>query len=269
MSDSGTTALVAEALARPSGATSLERREARARMAAARRGRVAARDALRAAIARAPLERMNPGAANALARSIAADATAARLRVFDRGREKLEEAARSMFVAAREEAAARLGVPTAPSESELAAADKVAKRRLDAARRAVPKAERALRARVAAALMGPDPKRDVAAALRSPLDAERIARLPASDVVPSARSLGVTAAGRAAGIEAYRFVAVLDARTSVACRSAHGRSFEAGDVEGRGPTPVSDPGASAPSGALVPPLHVNCRSRLEPVRSRR
>lgn len=55
------------------------------------------------------------------------------------------------------------------------------------------------------------------------------------------------------GYDYYKFVAVMDSRTTPLCRSMNGRIFPVKEMK---------------IGVNVPPLHINCRSHTEPVRNR-
>ena len=85
------------------------------------------------------------------------------------------------------------------------------------------------------------------------------------------------------GIRGYRFVAVIDERTSAICREMNGREFwiaamdrafdnddpeaarvylpwmDAADIQGRSSADL------AAMGVLVPPLHPHCRSTIQPI----
>ena len=65
-----------------------------------------------------------------------------------------------------------------------------------------------------------------------------------------AQSLAALAVFTAAGVDKFRFKAILDSRTSRICRSMNGRVF---------------PMSQWKVGVNVPPLHTHCRSRVIPI----
>ena len=257
-----------EAAPRVSRTSAFLARLARARGAATRRARVGAEAARAAVVARAPAAPMNAGAANALATRLAREVTEARLAAIDRMADAVADHAVMIAEASLDEQGRALGVEGRErrlSDAEKAAVRAATARRLSAARAAVPSQRAALRARVARALRAEDPRAALAAVVKAPLDAARLAEAPAQQALVAARDAGTIAAGSRVGVRSYRFVATLDAATTPLCRSAHGRQMTAAEVARAERAPL-DPRRPAPAGPLAPPLHWRCRSRLEPVR---
>lgn len=108
-------------------------------------------------------------------------------------------------------------------------------------------------------------------------------RLVANQASSRAYHYGLTRAGLSAGYKGYRFVAVLDDRTTAVCRHMHGKTFWLADAVARAeriarvpPEEIQsaspwatlddvqgkDTNALVSSGFLMPPLHANCRSTI-------
>ena len=265
-------ARLAEATPRVSDPTVFQGRIARSRNRAVRKGRTLARKAAQGLLGRTPGETMNPGAANALALRLAREATEARLAMLDAAAGVLEDDALVVAGASAREQGRALRVATRDrtlDEDEREVLREEVALRLNGARREAAKLRTKLAQRLARALRSTDPRAEVAAVIRSPLDPTRVVTQPTWDVLVIARDAGTQAAGRRAGVTSYRFVATLDHRTTPLCRAAHGRSVSTDDAR-EGPGSFLDARRPPPRGArLVPPLHFRCRSRLVPVRGQR
>ena len=263
---------LAEAIPTPSKRSVLDRRVASARRVAARRGKRIAAKALRSEVDRSPDKPMTRAAARATARAMADRATRARVGMIDAMFDDLEDHAIRMASASLDEQGHGLGVAGRDrrlDDQDKARVRRIVKTKLDRSRRAIPGLRGDLRRRLERALMSARPKAAVADVLRSPLDPRRVATQPAWDVLVRSRDLGTAIATRRAGVDRVRFTAVGgkagDGRTTILCRSAHGRVFSTGDVA-RSAGRFYDPKSPAPRGVtLVPPLHFRCRSRLVPV----